>query len=69
MNQQSRQAISPRMAGLGERLEYRFVVSLAFLLCLVAVVARRITGKSEGGNVFNEAYSAAMAAVGYAYTV
>jgi hypothetical protein len=44
-------------------------VSLAFLLCLVAVIARRISGRSEGGNVFSEAYSAAMAAIGYAYTV
>lgn len=57
-------------SGWGERIEYRVVVLLAFTLCLVAVAGKRLFGQgtTQNGSLFEEAYSVAMAAVGYAYT-
>lgn len=71
MNYRTRHSAIQGVSSLGERLEYRLVVTLAFTLCLVAIVGRRLVGRSGPGeaSVFSEAYSAAMAAIGYAYTV
>ena len=68
MRNQNEHSETPRVKGRGDRVEYQIVVSLAFLLCLVFVTGKRLVGKEGNGNVFAEAYSAATAAIGYAYT-
>jgi hypothetical protein len=59
-----------RIAGPYERLEYRLLVKVAFVLCLGLVAAKRLTARRDEaghGSIFAEARSAAHAAIGYAY--
>lgn len=69
----SRRASLPRAANARDRLEYRLLVALSFVLCLgVAAVRRLLSGgrAAEGSgrqSVIAEARSAAHAAVGYAF--
>lgn len=56
-------------AGLGPRIEYRLVVLLCFSVCLVGIAGKRLMGHpAAGDSMASEAFSAAMAVVGYAYT-
>ena len=68
MNSRSRShaaMVRPRML---ERIEFRLVAGIAIMLCLVLVAARRAAGATSEQSMVSEAYSAAMAAIGYAYT-
>lgn len=72
MRQQTRRPAHGRISTVSERAEYRLLVALAFTLCLVTVVCRRMFAAAPAGHggresVFAEAYSTAMAAIGYAF--
>ncbi|MEO0542363.1 MAG: hypothetical protein AAFY99_00985 [Pseudomonadota bacterium] len=51
-----------------DRFEYRALVALCFMPCLLVATAKRIGGTStHTDSIFTEALSSARAAVGYAY--
>lgn len=67
---------SGRPAWSRDRVEYRLVVALAFILCLGLAAGKRILGlghaprpndRARGESMFAEARSSAHAAVGYAF--
>lgn len=57
-----------RRARARDRLEYRALVALCFVPCLIVATARRFGGTdTQPDSIFTEALSSARAAVGYAY--
>lgn len=59
-----------RINGQRDRFEFRLLVGLSFIPCLVYTALARANGRSAhvaGESVVTEALSSARAAVGYAY--
>lgn len=57
-------------SGQRDRLEYRALVAISFVPCLVYTAFSRASGSAAitpGSSVFADALSSARAAVGYAY--
>lgn len=72
MMERTRSGHAPgRHFGAGDRIQYRLLVAVSFLLCLVVALAGRVfgagRGRVTGQSVFQEAKSAAYAAAGYAF--
>jgi hypothetical protein len=68
----SRKVASGRLSHFSDRIEYRLLVAVAFLLCLVSILPRRLFGVGagegrEGMTILAEAHSMATAAIGYAF--
>ncbi len=53
-----------------DRIEYRFLVTLSFFLCLAAALIGRLSGSKSGEpgrSIFAQAKADAHAAIGYAF--
>ncbi len=71
MQTQVNHSMAPsRSAWSRDRIEYRFLVTLSFFLCLAAALVGRLSGgdsSERGRSIFAQAKADAHAAIGYAF--
>ena len=60
-----------RRKSMSDTVEFRFIATLSFVVCLIGFAARRISGRAPKGQSYmqcvRDARSAAHAAAGYAF--